>query len=40
MTKQEVKEEVKRHEGDPLLKSQRKKNGMILVMRKSLKRCA
>ncbi len=37
MTKQEVKEEVKRHEGDPLLKSQRKRMARDLVMRKSLK---
>ncbi|WGL58686.1 EscU/YscU/HrcU family type III secretion system export apparatus switch protein [Pigmentibacter sp. JX0631] len=37
MTKQEVKEEVKKHEGDPLLRSQRKRMARDLVMRKSLK---
>lgn len=37
MTKQEVKDEVKKHEGDPLLKSQRKRMARDFVMRKSLK---
>jgi len=37
MTKQELKDEVKKHEGDPLLKSQRKRMTRDLVMRKSLK---
>lgn len=36
MTKQELKEEVKKHEGDPLLKSQRKRMARDIVMRKSL----
>ncbi|WP_186649789.1 EscU/YscU/HrcU family type III secretion system export apparatus switch protein [Fluviispira vulneris] len=37
MTKQELKEEVKKHEGDPLLKSQRKRMARDFVMRKSLR---
>lgn len=37
MTKQELKEEVKKHEGDPLLKAQRKRLARDLVMRKSLR---
>ncbi|APJ02721.1 EscU/YscU/HrcU family type III secretion system export apparatus switch protein [Silvanigrella aquatica] len=37
MTKQEIKEEVKKHEGDPLLRSQRKRMARDLVMRKSLR---
>jgi len=37
MTKQELKDEVKKHEGDPLLKSQRKRMARDLVMRKSLR---
>jgi flagellar biosynthetic protein FlhB len=37
MTKQELKEEVKKHEGDPLLKSQRKRIARDIVLRKSLK---
>jgi flagellar biosynthesis protein FlhB len=37
MTKQELKEEVKKHEGDPLLKSQRKRMARDIVMRKSLR---
>ncbi|RDB37066.1 MAG: flagellar type III secretion system protein FlhB [Spirobacillus cienkowskii] len=37
MTKQELKEEVKKHEGDPLLKSQRKRIARDFAMRKSLK---
>ncbi|KAB8027725.1 EscU/YscU/HrcU family type III secretion system export apparatus switch protein [Fluviispira multicolorata] len=37
MTKQELKEEVKKHEGDPLLKSQRKRMARDFIMRKSLK---
>jgi flagellar biosynthesis protein FlhB len=37
MTKQELKEEVKKHEGDPLLRSQRKRMARDIVMRKSLR---
>ena len=37
MTKQELKEDVKKHEGDPQVKSKRKKMGRDLIFKKSLK---
>jgi flagellar biosynthetic protein FlhB len=36
MGKQEIKEEIKKHEGDPLVKSQRKRMARDLVLRKSI----
>lgn len=37
MTKQELKEDLKKHEGDPHVKSKRKKMGRDFIFRKSLK---